>query len=107
MIFQNHFDQIIMCAVFSVCRAYKLNVKFQSMREAYLMCNAHLSEQKKIEMFTNIEYECENGENEGGNNNRGIIGFYNSCFLVVMNHFVKNKCQNYSLGSGNSSRPST
>jgi hypothetical protein len=54
MIWQNHFDQIIMCSVFSVCRAYKLNVKFQNIRDAYLNCNSHLTDQKKLDMFTNI-----------------------------------------------------
>lgn len=108
MIWQNHFDQIIMCSIFSISRVYKLNVKFQNVRDAYLLCNAHLSDQKKHDMFTNIEYEVE-GENGEQSGNKGIIGFYNSCFISVMNQFVKNKCQSYTLGGngGNSSRPAT
>ncbi len=61
MIWHNNFDQIIMCTIFSICRAYKLNVKFQNVREAYLLCNAHLSDQKKLDIFTNIEFENEKG----------------------------------------------
>lgn len=97
MIWQNHFDQIIMCSVFSVCRAYKLTVKFQNIRDAYLNCNSHLTDQKKLDMFTNIEYQAENNEAEGAS--KGIIGFYNSCFLVVMNQSVKHKCLNYGVSN--------
>lgn len=43
MIWQNNIDQIIMCSIFSICRAYKTGVKFQNIREAYLGCNAHLT----------------------------------------------------------------
>lgn len=105
MIWHNNFDQIIMCTIFSISRVYKLNVKFQNVRDAYLLCNAHLSDQKKLDMFTNIEYSCENGE---ADNNKGIIGFYNSCYVVAMNSFVKNKCHTYTPGANNGlSRPST
>ena len=59
-------------------------------------------------MFTKITYEEENEDADGNTTgNKGIVGFYNSCYLVEMNQFVKNKCQNYTLNGGNSSRPQT
>lgn len=86
-----------MCAIFSISRVYKLSAKFSDVRNAYLLCNAHLSDQKKHDMFINIEYETE-GENGNQSGNKGIIGFYNSCFILVMNQFVKKKCQVFNLG---------
>lgn len=102
MLYRNHFDQIIMCAVFSVCRGLRvMEVKFQDIRQAYLQCNDSLSDKRKVEMFTRVEWDCgEDGGQDETNGNRGIIQFYNQCFLVVMNQFVKNKCQPYLTGTG-------
>lgn len=52
-------------------------------------------------MFTRVEWDSgEDGGQDESNGNRGIIQFYNQCFLVVMNQFVKNKCQPYLAGTG-------
>jgi hypothetical protein len=54
MIWSNNIDQIIMCAIYSISRCWKFNIKFQNIRDAYLNCNAHLSDCKKIDIFKKI-----------------------------------------------------
>jgi hypothetical protein len=91
-----------MCTLFSIFRAYKITVKFQNIKDVYLLCNGHLNDHKKVDMFTKLSYQDENEDQSNGD----IIAFYNSCYLLVMNQFVKNKCLNNPI-NGNGTRPPT
>jgi len=101
-----------MCTLFSVFRAFKFPIKFMNIRETYISCNAHLSDEKKNNIFTSIEYDLQNVPEANRNDKKDIIGFYNFCYIIEMNQFVKLRCQasmnadNGNNGSG-SSRPQT
>ena len=55
-------------------------------------------------MFTRINYEEQEIEHNG---KADIIAFYNDCYIVEMNLYVKNKCLSNPINGSGNLRPPT
>ena len=100
-----HIGQLILCAIYGVCKVFRHSIKFQEIITKYLLLTIQSSSSIR---YQDLPFFSKEDFNEvirrvyiNDNESSDLIKFYNSNFIVPTKAFL------FSLAQGNANQPST